>query len=62
MYNWGVVILTYCKEVIMIKFITFLICKGYLSCQEQGTDKIIKLIIKNNPLLIKDFFNKRRDL
>ena len=43
----------------MKKFVTFLICKGYLSCREQGTEKIIKIILKNNIFLIRDFYTQR---
>ena len=43
----------------MSKFITYLIAKGFLSCRQQGNKKLIKIIIKNNPFLIKDFLKRR---
>ena len=41
------------------RFKYYLIAKGYLTCIEQATDKLIGIILKNNPHILINYMQAR---
>jgi len=45
----------------MRKFYYYLLAKGYISYIEQASNKkLIKIILRHNPYLIRDYLNRKK--